>query len=262
MVAVLRRGPSHWCHVGRWDVRRNVYTPGAWMRARMYPQRCDLSPDGRWLCYFTLKAGARWSVGATYVAISRLPWVTALAAWRTCGTWTRGAHFVARRRTWDVGSPDEGDVRPCRRKFGLAATRPLAFAVEHRRGWVESADSPPWTAADPWDEARARRVTMEKPRPGAKGAAVLIARGYHAAFREGPSRDVEYAVAEGDDGLLLLDGVQWADWAADGRLLVATLDGRLQTRAYAGGRLSVTWEVETGSLTPRPVAPAPEAYAW
>jgi hypothetical protein len=51
-VAVLRRGPSH---VGRWDLARGTYEPGAWIRANLYPQRCDLSPDGRWLCYFTLK---------------------------------------------------------------------------------------------------------------------------------------------------------------------------------------------------------------
>jgi hypothetical protein len=91
---VLGRGPSAWAHVGKWDVTRGRYTPGSWLRGTVYPQRCDLSPDGRWLCYFALKASARWKAGATYVAISRLPWLTALAAWGSCGTWTRGAHFV------------------------------------------------------------------------------------------------------------------------------------------------------------------------
>jgi len=95
-VAVLRRGPSDWSHVGRWDVARGTYEPGAWIRANLYPQRCDLSPDGRWLCYFTLKGGARWDVGDTYVAISRLPWLTALAAWSTCGSWTSGARCACR----------------------------------------------------------------------------------------------------------------------------------------------------------------------
>src|SRR4029450_1417783 len=71
IVAVLRRGPSDWSHVGRWDVAAGVYEPGAWIRANLYPQRCDLSPDGRWLCYFTLKGGAHWAAGDTYVAISR-----------------------------------------------------------------------------------------------------------------------------------------------------------------------------------------------
>src|SRR3989449_10016529 len=87
-----------------------------WIRANLYPQRCDLSPNGRWFCYFTLKSSAKWKAGRTYVAMSRLPWLTALAAWGTCGTWTRGLHFVENRRVWDVGAPDAGDVRPCRKK--------------------------------------------------------------------------------------------------------------------------------------------------
>jgi hypothetical protein len=33
--------------VGRWDLARDRYQPGA-LRGRVYPQRCDLSPDGRW----------------------------------------------------------------------------------------------------------------------------------------------------------------------------------------------------------------------
>ena len=49
IVAVLRRGPSDWSHVGRWDVARGLYEPGAWIRSNLYPQRCDLSPDGRLL---------------------------------------------------------------------------------------------------------------------------------------------------------------------------------------------------------------------
>ena len=53
VVALIRRGPSDWCHVGRWDVETMDFQPGSWLRGTIYPQRCDLSPDGRWLCYFT-----------------------------------------------------------------------------------------------------------------------------------------------------------------------------------------------------------------
>jgi hypothetical protein len=93
-IAIVRRGPSGWCHVSRWEPEHGELTPGSWLRGTIYPQRCDLSPDGRWLMAFVLKGGARWSVGDTYLAVSRLPWLTALAAWSTCGTWTRGLHFV------------------------------------------------------------------------------------------------------------------------------------------------------------------------
>jgi hypothetical protein len=261
IVAVLRRGPSDWSHVGRWDVARGVYEPGAWIRANLYPQRCDLSPDGRWLCYFTLKMPGRWKAGSTYVAISRLPWLTALAAWGTNGTWTRGAHFVDDPSAWNVGEPDEGDVGPCRRRFGLAVTRPATFAVERRRGWTETPDTPPRTADDVWDERRAGTVTMEKARPKRDGRLRLRVRGYFAAFREGAPKVVAYEIVTGEQ-VTALDDAQWADWDAAGRLLVATRDGRLQVRELSERGSRVLSEANAAAETPRPQAPPAEALRW
>jgi hypothetical protein len=257
VVAVLRRGPSDWCHLGRWDVgARPAYQPGAWLRARVYPQRCDLSPDGQWLCYFTLRGSADWRAGATYVAVSRLPWATALVAWGTCGTWTRGMQFVE-PSGHQAGPPDEGDDAPLRRSLGLAFTRPAGFAVERRRGWTETDDSPPRAEHDMWDERRADRVTMQKRRPG--GGPVLQVSGTFAAFRELDTIRYGEPVYRlvGDRGGEL-PGVQWADWSADGRLLVATVDGRLQVRRGA----EVTWETDLAGLTPDPQPPPPQARRW
>ena len=64
--------------------------------------------ERRYLCYFALKGDSTWDLGATYIAISRLPWLTALAAWPTSGTWTRGAHFVAEAGRCDLGPPPMG----------------------------------------------------------------------------------------------------------------------------------------------------------
>ena len=47
--------PSGWGHVGRWDIAARRYEPGSWLHGTLYPERCDLSPDGRYLCYFALK---------------------------------------------------------------------------------------------------------------------------------------------------------------------------------------------------------------
>jgi len=56
-----------------------------------------------------------------------------------------------------------------------------------------------------------------------------------------------------------LEDVQWADWDARGRLLVATLDGRLQIRDVDG---SVVWEADEADLTPDPAPPPAEARVW
>ena len=254
VVAVLRRGPSEWSHVGRWDLAAGRYEAGAWLHGTLYPQRCDLSPDGRWLVYFALKAGATWSAGGTYVAVSRLPWLTALAAWGTHGTWTRGLHVVDDTESWPLDEPDEGDAGPLRLRYGLAYTRPASYAVERRSGWRETADTPPQGSHDVWDERRAELVTMQKAAP--RDGRLLTVRGGHAAFRSGPAgwwQQASYAL----DGEPLAD-VQWADWAADGRLLVATVDGRLQVRDGD----TVHEVADLAALTPDPQPPPANASRW
>jgi hypothetical protein len=254
VVAVLRRGPSNWAHVGRWDLDASTYLGGSWLRGTLYPQRCDVSPDGRYLAYLALVGHADWEPGTTYVAVSRLPWLTALAAWGTHGTWSRGAHFAPVGQ-WDVGPADHGDPEPLRFRHGLVATRKAeAYAVERRGGWTEGPGTPLRLADDRWDERRSDTLVMVRTQPD--GDAVLSARGGQAAFRGGPPgwrAEPAYAL---DD--VPLSEVQWADWAHDGRLLVATTDGRLQVREGS----SVTWEHDLAPLRPDPRPSPPEASRW
>ena len=266
VVAVLRRGPSDWSQVLRWDVAAGTLERGSWIRANLYPQRCDLSPDGRWLAYFTLHQRSTWTAGPTYIAISRLPWLTALAAWGTCGTWTRGVHFVERFRTWEVGEPAEGDAVPLRQRFrlGLALTRPRAFAVEARRGWVETAASPQYDPeSDPWDERRAQRVVIAHGRPGATDVTRLTVTGRYAAFRSGqPSWAAARYAIEDAGGTRPLPGVQWADWDYQGRLLVATTDGHLQIRDEPWDAAATSWSVDLAGDVPDPTEPPSIARRW
>jgi hypothetical protein len=265
VVAIIARGPTSWTRLGRWDVERDEYRHGSWLAGAVYPQRCDVSPDGRWLAYFTLKPSSRWEAGRweagwTYIAISRLPWFTALAAWGTDGTWTRGVRFVEDRERWTVGEPDEGDVRPLRGRFGLEIRRAETFSVERDRGWTETEDTPARAEDEMWDEQRAPRVTLRKPNPREKDRRLLVG-GRFAAFRDSRNYDPEvwYALEEGGD-LRFLEDAQWADWDAFGRLLVATRQGRLQVRDPDGSR--VRWELDLAGDDPDPQPPPNEARVW
>jgi len=252
VVAVLRRGPSDRFQLGAWELEGPSYRSGSWLHGTVYPQRCDLSPDGRWFCYFALKASAEWELGSTYVAISRLPWLSALAAWGTDGTWTRGLHFVEDPSVWRPAVPDEGAVAPLRQRFGMEITRADSFAVERRRGWSETQDTPPRDPNDLWDERR--DVAMEKAGPAAH---VLRAGGSFAAFRSSRNHrsDPVYEL----DGAELV-GVQWADWAPSGHLLVATVEGRLQVRDPE--TRAVEWEHDLSAMEPDPTPPPAEASTW
>ena len=127
VVAVIRRGPSDWCHIGRWDVAKLKYEAGSWLKGKLFPQRCDVSVDGRWLAYMALKQNAA-ELNQSYLAISRLPWLKALAAWRLGETYTRGVHFADDADTSCLGKPDTGHVPHS--LFGLKWTEPIQFAVE------------------------------------------------------------------------------------------------------------------------------------
>ncbi len=164
ILAVLSRGPSSWYHVGLWNVEDWTHEPGAWFRGRLFPQKCDLSPDGRWLAYSAHQPSARWPAGTIYEAISRLPWLHALAAWEAGTTYTRGIRFDEEAGSSDLGAPDVGDATARLRRYGVRLNRACQFAVERRRGWVETEGSGPRDPKDDWDERRTVRMSKEQPK--------------------------------------------------------------------------------------------------
>lgn len=259
VAAVFRRGPSNWSHVGRWDLQRGHYEPGAWIGGRLFPRRSDLSPDGKVLCYFAHRPSSTWQHGEAYVALSKLPWLSALHVIPTCGTWTRGFHFV------DGACSAQADIAgiDLPRDIRLRATRAVQFATERRRGWTEAADSPPRAATDAWDEQRNARLCKQQ--PGGDALLCVESVGWPGGeFRGQQAIDglrVRYWLEHGGD-LDVLDDLQWADWDARGRLLCATRDGRLQIRILRGRTFDVVFEADLAALAPAPVAAPAWAQGW
>jgi hypothetical protein len=138
----------------------------------------------------------------------------------------------------------------------------VQFATERRRGWVEAADSPPRAPTDAWDERRNARMLKRQPR----GECSLLVESLGHAFGEFQAQAVDglhvrYSLESAGD-ILVLDDLQWADWTPDGRLMVATRDGRLQIREPDRDGWRVSWEVDLAPLQPAP-SPAPEwAQRW
>ena len=253
IVAVFRRGPTNWSHVGRWDLGERRYEPGAWLRGRIFPRRSDLSPDGRFLCYFAHKPSATWEHGEAYVALSKLPWLTALHAFGTCGTWTRGYYFTEDK---DCENPEYTKL-PI--PYGLRSISVVQFANERRRGWEESPDSPQRDPKDAWDERRNARI--QKRQPGRDCLLCVESLGW-----AGGEFGVDQAVdglrvgywLEVDGEIQLLNDLQWADWDQEGHLLVATRSGKLQVWSLDGDGSKVLFEEDLSLSEPNPV-PAP---AW
>jgi hypothetical protein len=95
---ILRRGPSAWYHLIKWNTQDDTFESGAWFKGRIYERRCDLSPDGELLVYFVLKGNWKTSYKGTWTAVSRVPWLHALVLWPQGDTWGGGGRFVGNRR--------------------------------------------------------------------------------------------------------------------------------------------------------------------
>lgn len=98
VAVILRRGPSNWYHVIRWDMRHDRFEHGAWIKGRIYEDKCDLSTDGELFIYF-VHQGSRGMTAFTHAwtAISRAPWLHALVLWPEGSTWGGGGRFVGPR---------------------------------------------------------------------------------------------------------------------------------------------------------------------
>ncbi|HEX5646821.1 MAG TPA: hypothetical protein VFX56_07605 [Nitrospira sp.] len=257
VVAVFCRGPSRWAHVGRWDLAARRYEPGAWLGGRIFPRRSDLSPDGRYLCYFAHKPSATWEHGEAYVALSKLPWLTALHAFGTCGTWTRGYYFT------EDGSRDDVPMEPLPIPCGVRSIPVVQFANERQRGWIEAEDSPARDLRDVWDERRNAR--MRKPQP--HGTRILcvesvgVAGGEFGVDQAVDGLNVRYSL-ESDGDLELLDDLQWADWSREGHLLVATRSGQLQIRNLVADSPQILFEANLSNLDPNPTPSPAWAQSW
>lgn len=96
---VIRRGPSKQVATILWDRRNDTFQLGQWLKGRIYERRSDLSPDGKYLIYFAMNG--RWGSpgGGSWTAISRAPYLKALAiymkddCWHGGGLWTDNASY-------------------------------------------------------------------------------------------------------------------------------------------------------------------------
>ena len=261
LAVVFRRGPSRWWYIARWHLDTGDIEGGAWFHGALYPRRCDVSPDGELFCYFALKSSKREFLGQnglqTYSAVSKAPWLFALAAWPEVGTYTRGFHFAEgppEEGESRIDHPHVGDLEPMKKRYRLVRTDPRQYDNERRRGWIEHEACPPHKPSDVWDEARA--VILAKPSPDGKRRLILRDREWVASVPgriEGRSPTFEL---EKGRATTEMPEAAWADWDSVGRLLVVTREAKLQIRDVESSKL-----VREASLDPALPKPR-QAPAW
>ncbi|MBI1324898.1 hypothetical protein GC170_17165 [bacterium] len=97
---VLRRGPTRCVASILWDRQTDEFRLGQWLKGRIYERRSDLSPDGKYLIYFAMNGKWRSESGGSWTAISRAPWLKALAFFPKGDCWHGGGLFHDKKTYW------------------------------------------------------------------------------------------------------------------------------------------------------------------
>jgi hypothetical protein len=209
--------------------------------------------------YFAMKTTARSDWPDAYFAVSRVPWLEALTAWKTGGTWTWGCQFSDHR---------ELIIKACIEEKPFHGSYRDAFAIgamhtdwpkrdvwnEVKRGWRFAEENDPLAARVPGQPA----LVMRREQPASSGGVTLglIHKGVDFSQLGIGGVQVEYFLQDTPGDVTPLFEAGWADWDHHGRLLMATREGALEVWQCQGTRLNRVWSVDLRDRKPDP-QPAP-----
>ena len=236
VAVVLRRGPTDWFHVLRWDTRTDAVEHGSWFRGTLYPFRCDLSDDGRHMVYLAM--GEK---GETWNGVCEPPWLRTLVHWSNEGTWFGGGLWLSGRRLavnvgHGVPMNPEGEFtlvypEPITLPFDLVS-QPFPAGGEDEGVLYRRLERDGWVRRGPFGEDV--KLPGNNYRVEHRGdAGWEINRGnrlptlhlYYRGYFGGEGRRFEFQCAEFPG--VITPGIRWAAWDCRDQLLVART-GRIE----------------------------------
>jgi hypothetical protein len=248
VAVIFRRGPSKHVLVMKWDTSTDRLEYGQWFKGRIYERRCDLSADGDLLLYFAANYKEplqSWS------AISRPPYLTAIAMWPKGDGWGGGGHFISQNRialnhrdgetTLAAGFklPRRIRVEQFGERPGWGEDDPIWFQRLERDGWKLT--SIPEKTKDDFGAKVSRefdppikwqKANPKFPKLHSLEMAIL---GIHE--RDGPWYLIEHSIIAKDGHSDRLGRSDWADWSHSGDLLFG-MDGCLYRLTCNAGKLA------------------------
>jgi len=225
-AVIFRRGPTRQVLLIRWDTSNDSFEMGQWFKGRIYERRCDLSPDGSLLIYFASKQVKPFY---TWTAVSRPPYLTALALWPKGDCWGGGGLFETGRKillNHRAGEMTLAEgfavsrlvkVEPFGAGSGWGEDNPIWPTRLVRDGWrLDSKGTP--AAKNPkltWEYSPPITYSKAHPIDAKRYRLEMEIHGIHE--KNGPWYATEHAVL--GEEIDPLGRSEWADWLPDGDLV-------------------------------------------
>jgi hypothetical protein len=227
---IFRRGPSKQVRLIRWNLADDSFEPGQWFKGRIYERRCDLSPRGDMLIYFAAKHRPPLY---SWTAISRPPWLTALALWPKGDCWAGGGlfksgqavllnHWPSQRQLAEgFCLPPAVEVEPLGDRPGCGEDDPIEGTRLSRDGWTLACPGKLLAAQDReslrWSFSLDR--VWQKPEPSnVRYVLRMLVRGIGES--DGPWYRLDHEVVDAEGRIRVdLPETDWADWDRNGDLL-------------------------------------------
>lgn len=230
---IIRRGPSKSVATLLWDRIRDEFQMGQWLKGRIYERRSDLSPDGKYLIYFAMNGKWQSESLGSWTAISRAPYLKAIAffpkgdCWNGGGLWTGRnsywlndgyGHTIARNTT---AVRRDGKYKPSCNYGGECLG--VYYHRLLRDGWklIDRHHVGKWKDKDVFEKSIGHEWTLRKIAHAEVGAPV----------GKGCYWDEHEVVGRTEDQIIRCPEWEWADldgerlvWAANGKLCAATIE--------------------------------------
>ena len=247
-----------------------MFEPGQWFNGRIYERRCHLSPEGSLLIYFAQKISARSLKDTEYTyawtAISRPPFLTALALWPKGDCWHGGGLFKNGRVVLLNHKPAVAKPHERHKPHGLSVIPNPKAHGEDDPVFSQRLERDGWRLRDAWKvENRGhpkhfhtvQPEVREKVDPSRTHAILLTRSIEHLDYSE------EFVLRHVKQSLMAaIERASWADWDQQGRLVFAR-DGKIFAGSISdNGDVAENLLVDLNPAKPEPNAPPEWATKW
>ena len=240
---VIRRGPSKSVATVLWDRRRDEFQLGQWLKGRIYERRCDLSPDGKHFIYFAMNGKWESETKGAWTAISRVPYLKALALFPKGDCWHGGGMWTNKNSYWLNGGCGHSVLRDTKE-----VRRDKSYAPSEDFGGECTSVYYPRLLRDGWQLAQREQITkwrdkdiFEKP----LGHGWLLRKIAHAEIDSPEGKgcywDEHQLVHPQSEHQISCPGWEWAE--VDGDRLAWATEGKLYCGKVETGGLAVETEL-------------------